>query len=1325
MKKSTVLVIAIVILGILSPTANAWADMGMPTATLVTPVSNAPGNPLLYRTGDTVYLNISVSNYKRAQIDLFLGDNRVNSKEYQSSESPAQLTWNIPITEDMAGDTYVIKINVSSSSIKNDPHAKKKSLDVPFTVLTTVQMAPKESYQFDDVDDTIRAKPESILGMRNNVNVYYPRELSSAKCFNVDYSLNTKSKNVLEYMRGHLFNSKDSTIVSTLWGEYYVFDKRYGANRSLLKFNGIHEGIDLYSNKGDDFYSLTNGTVAVPYDADYGRIVIKSGDYYIVYMHAKYSYIKDKMKGEEIKAGEKLGKQGSIGNDGISGPEEGKHVHVSVRKDANGIYKDSNNELDSDDDLGKSMYEALYDIINPDGVLQDITYDSASEAGKVTEPTKPSEPTQSELSAFSATPIEAVLVLDASGSMDRRNPNNGKSVLSYAQDAAVAFAQTLFALNPESRISVVAYESDIATVCELTRAKDSIALQSSIRFIRSGGNTNTGGGYARADEILKSQSEGDRKCVVLMLSDGMANVGPDAVTEGRRVAQSASVYTIGLVGGMSSSERDITHQILREGYQTQYFEVDFSSVSDISLYLAEAFLKIAMAGGQDVQETYYSLSVDGALEVRVANAAGETLCSASDMLDTDSSYGMLHFLGDEMDDKLLVLQGGDYDILLRGSEEKMGSFALTSFNGVGMDMEHLLDSAVKIDPATCIALHVKDGKVTQENIPFNPIDPYAIDPFTGAPTKGLSLTAQGYVLSNTAVYAANHKKATVLEKLLKNVPVNVYALDPLTGWYLVGVTGKDGIPLRGWADGKTLDIKGYVPEMQFIGGEYTLAEGSPLYLAPSYSSRTADQVASGTVVELKHVERDRQGEEWAYVKTTLKNKDTWGYVPSRMLAGFQSIAPEGFRLGGDMPLKVYEKTFGENKYSEWMWASSPNDGDGGVVLSGRTSSTKGDITKALGGRDAWIMRLDEQGDVSKVLTTGGSEVDSYHCVLPTEKGYLVSGITRSLDKNFQGIWDTGYYLGTVPQKLSWSNALIGLLDESFEPVWLKSFGTGSGSYGFDMVLKLSDGSIAGVGWSTAGRGSVLSDHGKQDFYAVKMTQSGQVMAMNCFGGAMDDVPDGGVATPDGGMLMIGRTASSHQGGGRYDGYALKLDASLAIEWEFSYGGNGEDTFDNVRMLTDGTYLITGFTNSATGTGAGTAKGGMDFWAMRIDQFGRPIWNLRYGGSGDEELRGTTLLEDGRLILVGDTTSQDGQVRGYQRAGGKAASTDGWAVCINEMGKVIWQYCLGGTGNDYFNSAAIDPADGCLVLAGVKDKKNDENAKAWAVKIQLPVNNPAD
>ena len=121
----------------------------------------------------------------------------------------------------------------------------------------------------------------------------------------------------------------------------------------------------------------------------------------------------------------------------------------------------------------------------PDAVVDvttDTAYNSADSIGQVVNG-QPKDPSQQQQVVYSFTPMDVVLVLDASGSMSRSHSLNNKSLLSYAQDAAIAFGKTLYSINPASRIAVVTYDTTARTVADFTGIGDQNTLFSQIRNI--------------------------------------------------------------------------------------------------------------------------------------------------------------------------------------------------------------------------------------------------------------------------------------------------------------------------------------------------------------------------------------------------------------------------------------------------------------------------------------------------------------------------------------------------------------------------------------------------------------------------------------------------------------------------------------------------------------------------------------------------------------------------------------------------------------------------------------------------------------------------
>jgi Mg-chelatase subunit ChlD len=138
-------------------------------------------------------------------------------------------------------------------------------------------------------------------------------------------------------------------------------------------------------------------------------------------------------------------------------------------------------------------------------------------------------------------PVNVAVVLDRSGSMAGEK-------LNQAKQAAILATQRL---GKNDIISVVAYGSDVEVVLPATRMTDRETIEGKIQAITSDGNTALFAGVSKgADEVRKFMKK-DSVNRVILLSDGLANVGPQSPTELGALGASLgkegiSVTTIGL-----------------------------------------------------------------------------------------------------------------------------------------------------------------------------------------------------------------------------------------------------------------------------------------------------------------------------------------------------------------------------------------------------------------------------------------------------------------------------------------------------------------------------------------------------------------------------------------------------------------------------------------------------------------------------------------------------------------------------------------------------------------------------------------------------------
>lgn len=143
--------------------------------------------------------------------------------------------------------------------------------------------------------------------------------------------------------------------------------------------------------------------------------------------------------------------------------------------------------------------------------------------------------------ARARTPLNLALVIDRSGSM-------GGGKLENAKEAALALVDRL---SDDDILSVVAYDTEASVVVPATRASDRETIRAAIRRIGTGGSTALFAGVSLGAREARKFLDRRRVNRLLLLSDGLANVGPQSPGELAELGASfakegISVTTFGL-----------------------------------------------------------------------------------------------------------------------------------------------------------------------------------------------------------------------------------------------------------------------------------------------------------------------------------------------------------------------------------------------------------------------------------------------------------------------------------------------------------------------------------------------------------------------------------------------------------------------------------------------------------------------------------------------------------------------------------------------------------------------------------------------------------
>jgi hypothetical protein len=204
-----------------------------------------------------------------------------------------------------------------------------------------------------------------------------------------------------------------------------------------------------------------------------------------------------------------------------------------------------------------------------------------------------------------------------------------------------------------------------------------------------------------------------------------------------------------------------------------------------------------------------------------------------------------------------------------------------------------------------------------------------------------------------------------------------------------------------------------------------------------------------------------------------------------------------------------------------------------------------------------------------------------------------------------------------------------------------------------------------------------------------------------FGSTGNEVLTELIQTADGGFVLGGYTNSpdtldvsdSARGGSDY--WIVRLDTAGHKLWDKRYGGSFEDKLFTVLETTDGGFLLGGLTTSDSGFDVSQpTKGSMDYWIVKTDASGNKLWDKRYGGQSYEQFGSAVQTPDGGYLLGGWTASDSsGDMMHYSHG-----AEDFWVVKIDSAGTIQWEKNYGGDGTEEMYAVAITP-DGGFILGG--------------------------
>lgn len=268
---------------------------------------------------------------------------------------------------------------------------------------------------------------------------------------------------------------------------------------------------------------------------------------------------------------------------------------------------------------------------------------------------------------------------------------------------------------------------------------------------------------------------------------------------------------------------------------------------------------------------------------------------------------------------------------------------------------------------------------------------------------------------------------------------------------------------------------------------------------------------------------------------------------------------------------------------------------------------------------------------------GGVNLDEAYGIVQTpDSDYVLTGFTSS-------------------EGAGGSDLLLMRIDQDGSKTWGKTFGGTASDWGFDLLLT-PDSFLVIVGFSSSFSQS-------PQVYILKTDLAGNLQWSRVFGGPAAEYAYGVTMAPDGSYVIVGETYSF--GHGLSDVYVIKVSSSGILQWSKFYGGGGYDWAHSICPLTDGGYVVAGFTNSF-------GAGNYDAYVLRLDADGDSVWANAYGSATFDGAR-TVVQSDPTTLVVGGVTYRS-----------SAKDNDAYLLGLDLDGQVLWESVVGGAGSESIN-----------------------------------------
>lgn len=332
---------------------------------------------------------------------------------------------------------------------------------------------------------------------------------------------------------------------------------------------------------------------------------------------------------------------------------------------------------------------------------------------------------------------------------------------------------------------------------------------------------------------------------------------------------------------------------------------------------------------------------------------------------------------------------------------------------------------------------------------------------------------------------------------------------------------------------------------------------------------------------------------------------------------------------------------------------------------GATTSTAGDLAPNKGNWDAWITKIDANGNFAWKKNIGGSGDDLLWDVIQTNDGnFIATGGCSSQDGDLNGVTFNS-------TKMIW----LVKFDATGTILWQKKIG-GSNTEVGTLIKESPNGELNIFATSYANNLDILSHYGStntSDIVYFRLSATGAILEQKTYGGSEDERLTGFSETNDGGFVVLATSTSTDYDITQHIGstadknaWVFKIDVNKNIAWEKSYFINGFGTAYKIKELSNG-HIMFSFSDNLWVNNLYS-----DGIVITLNAQGNLVWQKAIGGAKYDEINDMIETSPNHILLLGSTGSNDSIVTN------NIPGAQLWILEIDSLGIINSQQTYGGT-----------------------------------------------